>query len=84
MTPTEQTTVGNGVTKTPIAPEFGAWPITEAQAMMVDKVRALFTGLQTDIEVIIPSGNVRYLALVKTKLEEACLFAVKGITKPVF
>lgn len=42
-------------------------------------IRVQFTELLETIEKSVPAHNARYLALVKTKLEEACMFAVKGI-----
>lgn len=65
-----------------IAAEFATWPMNDTQVKLATKIREMFSDLQGDIELIIPSGNQRYLALTKTKLEEACMFAVKGIAKP--
>ena len=69
------------VTKS-IAPEFDTWPMTEGGVEAANKIRGEFDRLLTTIEGQIPTNNGRYLALVKTKLEEACLFAVKGVAKP--
>lgn len=65
-----------------LSPEFGSWPMNETQQKLVDKIRADFDRLQQDIAVCIPAANGRYLALVKTNLEQACMFAVKGIARP--
>lgn len=68
--------------KKKVAPEFGTWPMTAAGVTSAENIRMQFDKLQTDLELVIPAGNARYLARVKTKLEEACMFAVKGIAKP--
>lgn len=65
-----------------VAPEFGAWPIEGNTLESVNAVRTDFDNLLTKITPMFAKGNERYLAIVKTKLEEACLFAVKGIAKP--
>lgn len=65
-----------------VAPEFGTWPMTQKGVATAENIREQFDKLQTNLELAIPAGNGRYLALVKTKLEEACMFAVKGIAKP--
>lgn len=66
-----------------VAPEFGSWPIDEVATKNIGAVRTEFDQLLLKVQPLIPKGNERYLAIVKTKLEEACLFAVKAITKPV-
>jgi hypothetical protein len=65
-----------------VAPEFGVWPIEGNALSSVNDVRAAYNTLLNTITPLIAKGNERYLALVKTKLEEACLFTVKGIAKP--
>lgn len=65
-----------------VAPEYGTWPMSETGVANAEAIRRQFDQLQTNLELLIPAGNARYLALVKTKLEEACMFAVKGIAKP--
>jgi len=69
--------------RTPIAAEFNSWHMQQAQVDRASVIRQGFSNLQSDIESSIAPGNGRYMAMVKTKLEEACMFAVKGIAKPV-
>lgn len=66
----------------PVAPEFGAWPVDKNNFEKVSMIRKGFDDLLTQIITQTPPGNERYIALVKTKLEEACFFAVKGVAKP--
>jgi hypothetical protein len=65
-----------------IATEFATWPMTDAGVKNANEIRGKFDALLDHIALVTPPGNARYLALVKTKLEEACMFAVKGISKP--
>lgn len=65
-----------------IADEFASWQMQPIQVEHADKVRAKFDELLETIAAHTPPQNGRYLALVKTKLEEASFFAVKGIAKP--
>ena len=65
-----------------VAPEFGSWPVENNTAQNIDKVRVGFDNLLATIAPMIPKGNERYLSMVKTKLEEACLLTVKGVSKP--
>lgn len=65
-----------------VAPEFGAWPIEGNTLENVNNVRTVFNNLLTQITPMFAKGNERYLSIVKTKLEEACLFTIKGIAKP--
>lgn len=69
-------------TAKPIAPEFGTWPMNETQVTLATAIRTKFDDLLSDVVACTPAGNERYLAIVKTKLEEACMFAVKAIAKP--
>jgi len=66
-----------------IAPEFSSWQMEEVQVSHANRIRGKFDELLESINEVTPPKNGRYLALVKTKLEEACMFAVKGIAKPV-
>lgn len=66
-----------------VAPEFGAWPADDVVLAKVTDIRMQYDQLLVSIQSLIPKGNERYLAIVKTRLEEACLFTVKAITKPV-
>lgn len=48
----------------------------------IEKAKALavqFDDFLTELEKVIPQG--RYLSIVKTKLEESCFFAKKGIAE---
>lgn len=64
------------------APEFGSWPIDENQIVAVNTTKAKFSELLDTVSGFIPPHNGRYKAMVATKLEEACMIAVKGISKP--
>jgi hypothetical protein len=66
-----------------VASEFSTWPMHPQQVKAAEDIRHQFDQLLTNLELAIPPGNGRYLAIVKTKLEEACMFAVKGIAKPI-
>lgn len=65
-----------------IADEFSSWPMNEIQIQHVNKIRSEFDRLLDLISNVTPPQNGRYLSIVKTKLEEASMFAVKGIAKP--
>jgi hypothetical protein len=65
-----------------IADEFASWQMNETQVEAASIVRQQFDELLSTITNRTPPQNARYLALVKTKLEEASFFAVKGIAKP--
>jgi hypothetical protein len=79
----ENETVGTtGQATKKIADEFASWAMTPSQFEAMNEVRYGFDQLLTIISNRIPPENGRYLALVKTKLEEASFFAVKGIAKP--
>lgn len=41
------------------------------------RLRAAFSALLCEVEALLPLG--RELAIVRTKLEEACMFAVRGV-----
>jgi len=66
-----------------VAPEFSSWEMQENQVVYANRIRGKFDDLLDAVAAVTPPKNGRYLALVKTKLEEACMFAVKGIAKPV-
>ena len=72
----------DGMNSKGIAPEFGTWPVEGTSLENIQTVRHGFDTLLSTISQFVPTQNARYLALVKTKLEEACLFAVKAIAKP--
>jgi hypothetical protein len=56
--------------------------MTPDQIATVEAIRAKFDDLLTFISEATPMTNARYLAILRTKLEEASFFAVKGIAKP--
>lgn len=74
-------TTQNGPGYVPQNPEFGHWPVNGNTQGALDEVKQGFDNLLTLIAGHIPPGNARYLAVVKTKLEEASFFAIKGIAK---
>lgn len=65
-----------------VATEFGSWPVEGNALESVNNARIQFNTLLATITPMIAKGNERYLSIVKTKLEEACLFTIKGIAKP--
>lgn len=79
----DTTTHGHGMTVGTFAPEFGAWPVEGVSIETVNLIRSEFDKLQALIAGAIPSGNGRYLALVKTNLELANFYAIKGVAKPL-
>lgn len=64
-----------------ISDEFGSWPCTPIQADVINEVRWKLDDTLRFIANRISPENGRYLSIVKTKLEEAGMFAVKGIAK---
>lgn len=78
----DSSTTHQGAPTKQIAPEFGTWPTEGKQLDEINVVRQKFDELLGVISNRVPKGNERYLALTKTKLEEACMFAVKAIAKP--
>lgn len=75
-----ETTQQTGHSKT-IAPEFSTYELSEAQKEAVNKTRWMFNNLLDYVSSRTSPDNARYVSLVKTKLEEACMFAIKGISK---
>lgn len=65
-----------------VAAEFGFWPVEGNNVATIEQIRIGFDQLLTTIKGGVAPGNERYLALVKTKLEEACFYAIKGVAKP--
>lgn len=62
--------------------EFGSWDIDPKQLENIKITKWKFHELLCFIQSVTPPHNGRYGALVATKLEEACMMAVKGISKP--
>lgn len=58
--------------------EFEAYALTGAGIQRINDARKAFNDLLEDIIKIVPAG--RELSIARTKLEEACFFAVKGIS----
>ncbi len=57
--------------------EFQNWRLTDQGQQHVDGIRIAFDVLLNEVKEVIPDS--RYLSLVKTDLERACMTAVKGI-----
>lgn len=76
-------TTGTGVAAPGVATEFGMWPVEGKSLTVANEITAKFDELLSLIGGHIPNQNARYLALVKTNLELASFYAIKGIVKPV-
>lgn len=63
----------------PIAPEFQYHNLNSRGIGRCNFVSHEFTRLLTALKIVCPEG--REFSLVKTKLEEACMFAKKAISK---
>lgn len=59
---------------------YESFPVSEATAEKVKALRVLFS--QLELSMINDGGlqSPRYLALAKTHLETACMFAIKSLT----
>ena len=57
--------------------------MSDEQLSAANDVRYAFDVALAKVAQCTPQHNARYLALVKTKMEEACFFAIKGIAKPL-
>lgn len=60
-----------------IRPEFEYHALNERGIAACEKIRGDFTELLTQLEATIPPGRER--ALVTTKLQEACTWAVRAV-----
>ena len=60
---------------------FKSFAIEPHEVEDVKEIREKFSELAELIAAKTPEHNIRYKALVMTKLEEACMFAVKGIAR---
>lgn len=58
---------------------FGSQPLTTDQSNRIEKVRAYFTMAFTALDEFVPDGKEK--GIMVTKLEEACMWAVKGISR---
>lgn len=63
-----------------IRAEFQTHDVTPEQVDRINEVRRLFTHALTGIEIQMPPSRER--SLVVTKLQEACMWAVRGIAAP--
>ena len=53
--------------------------LTTDQSNRIEKVRAYFTMALTALDEFVPDGKEK--GIMVTKLEEACMWAVKGISR---
>lgn len=60
-----------------VRPEFASHDITDVGAARIADIRDAFSALLARIEVSVPPGSER--SIVVTKLQEACMFAVRGV-----
>lgn len=58
---------------------FASHQLSPDAQKLVEAVRSIFDTTLAGLQPIL-TGSGRYDALVKTKLEEACMFAIKGIS----
>lgn len=63
-----------------IRAEFQTNNIDPDQASRIEEVRRIFTAALSQLEVHMPPSRER--SLVVTKLQEACMWAVRGIAAP--
>ena len=59
--------------------EFKAHELNDAGAARVADVRKLFSVHLNNVSSVVGEGG-REMAIVKTKLEEACMFAIRAIS----
>lgn len=59
--------------------EFQVHMLTEEGKAKAKEIAEGFSDLLTKIDALVPAG--RELAIVKTKLEEACFFAKRGMAQ---
>lgn len=60
-----------------IRPEFASHQLTDHGTINIDAIKQAFSVLLDEIERDVPAGRER--ASVVTKLQEACMFAVRGV-----
>lgn len=63
----------------PVRPEFATHALTESGLDKVHAARVTFSEALTHLEMIVPPGRPRSIMI--TKLEEACMFAVRAIAE---
>lgn len=61
-----------------IRPEFSSHDLRDVGEARIADIRAAFSALLGTVEVNLPPGRER--SLVVTKLQEACMWAVRGIS----
>jgi hypothetical protein len=59
-------------------PEFQSWPLNQHGVEKVAQITAAFDVLLNEVKEAIGQES-RYFSLVKTKLEEGCMIARKGV-----
>lgn len=64
-----------------VRPEFKYHELNESGQARVDRVAEVFSRALDDLEATVPScqDNARDMALVRTKLQEACFFAKRAV-----
>jgi hypothetical protein len=77
----EQRTAANHAVEPTINPEFEVHVLNADGVRKAKQIAADFNAMLNILQGMLPSG--RELSIVKTKLEEACFFAKKGIAKQV-
>jgi len=60
--------------------EFEVAGINDHQLAAIQELRLQFSQLLETVEAHVPAGRER--AIVATKLQEACMFAIRGISAP--
>ena len=83
----ESNVFGGDVQKTVVdqallSPEFDSFETNEIQKMLITQLRFSFDKILNQIKLMHKPENARYTSIVATKLEEALMFAIKGISKP--
>lgn len=71
---------------TPTHPLFASHNLNPSGAIAVENLKRAFTKVLADVEAqLAPEVSGRELALVKTHLQTACMFAVRGVAiDPVY
>ncbi len=60
-----------------IRPEFASHEVTDVGTARIAEIRHAFSTVLNCVEVNVPPSRER--AIVATKLQEACMFAVRGV-----
>lgn len=75
----DRTTTNTGSGKPQIRPEFSVHMLTEEGKAKATTIANAFHNCLEELSTVCPDG--REMAIVKTKLEEACFFAKKSMAK---